>query len=98
MSIWPSRSTSKNSYRWCGSGCRDKMTAASKPTTRTPAKPAAKTPERIEDIEMRLLLEAIFQRYHYDFRGYAMASIKRRLHQARERFNCRSFSMLQDLG
>lgn len=46
---------------------------------------------------MRLLLEAIFQRYHYDFRGYAMASIKRRLLQARDHFQCRSFSMLQDL-
>ena len=39
-----------------------------------------------EDIEIRLLLEAIFQKYHYDFRGYAMASIKRRLLQARDRF------------
>ncbi len=36
-------------------------------------------PHRIEDIELRLLLEAVFLRYHYDFRGYAMASIKRRL-------------------
>ena len=58
---------------------------------------AGKNPERIEDIEMRLLLEAIFQRYHYDFRGYAMASIKRRLVQARDHFQCRSFSMLQDM-
>ena len=54
--------------------------------------PTAKT----EDIEIRLLLEAIFQKYHYDFRGYAMASVKRRLNQAREHFNCRSYSMLQD--
>ena len=53
--------------------------------------------ERTDDIEMRLLLEAIFQRYHYDFRGYAMASIKRRLLQARDHFQCRSFSMLQDM-
>lgn len=50
-----------------------------------------------DDIEIRLLLEAIYQKYHYDFRGYAMASIKRRLYQARERFGVRSFSMLQDL-
>lgn len=50
-----------------------------------------------EDIEIRLLLEAIFQKYHYDFRGYAMASIKRRLFQARDRFGARSFSMLQDM-
>ncbi len=49
-----------------------------------------------EDIELRLLLEALYLRYHYDFRGYAMASIKRRMAQARERFGCRSYSMLQD--
>jgi chemotaxis protein methyltransferase CheR len=49
-----------------------------------------------EEIELRLLLEAIFQKYHYDFRGYSMASIKRRLSQAKERFNCPSFSKLQD--
>ena len=35
-----------------------------------------------EDIEIELLLEALFQRYHYDFRHYARASIKRRLAQA----------------
>jgi len=56
-----------------------------------------KGPDRTDDIEMRLLLEAIYQRYHYDFRGYAMASIKRRLLQAREHFHCRSFSMMQDM-
>ena len=50
-----------------------------------------------DDIEMRLLLEAVYQKYHYDFRGYAMASIKRRLLQARERFGARSFSVLQDM-
>lgn len=49
-----------------------------------------------DDIELRLLLEAIYQRYQYDFRSYSMASIKRRLAQAREHFGCRSFSMLQD--
>lgn len=52
--------------------------------------------DKTEDIEMRLLLEALFRRYHYDFRGYAMASIKRRLTQARQRFACDSFSQLQD--
>ena len=51
-----------------------------------------------DDLEIKLLLEAIYQKYHYDFRGYAMASIKRRLVQARERFGARSFSMLQDMA
>lgn len=53
-------------------------------------------PHRIEDIEIRLLLEAIYQTYHYDFRGYSMASIKRRLTQARILFGCDSISQLQD--
>ena len=35
--------------------------------------------ENIENIEINLLLEAIFQRYGYDFRNYAKASIKRRI-------------------
>jgi chemotaxis protein methyltransferase CheR len=52
--------------------------------------------EKVEEIELELLLEGIFQKYHYDFRGYAQASIKRRLKQARERFDCRSLSQLQD--
>lgn len=52
--------------------------------------------EKIEDIEIQLLLEALYRRYHYDFRNYARASIKRRLRQAREQLGFRSFSELQD--
>jgi chemotaxis protein methyltransferase CheR len=52
--------------------------------------------ERIEDIEIRLLLDALYLRYHYDFRNYAMASIKRRLKQARERLGFATFSALQE--
>jgi chemotaxis protein methyltransferase CheR len=33
----------------------------------------------VEPIEVDLLLEAIYRRYHYDFRGYASASLRRRL-------------------
>jgi chemotaxis protein methyltransferase CheR len=54
-------------------------------------------PAKTEDIEIRLLLEAIFRKYHYDFRGYAMASIKRRLLQARDHFDCHTISALQDM-
>jgi chemotaxis protein methyltransferase CheR len=54
-------------------------------------------PVKTEDIEIRLLLEAVFRKYHYDFRGYAMASVKRRLVQARDHFHCHTFSALQDL-
>jgi chemotaxis protein methyltransferase CheR len=53
-------------------------------------------PEKVEDIEIQLLLEALYQRYHYDFRNYAQASIKRRLKQAREQMGFRSFSALQE--
>jgi chemotaxis protein methyltransferase CheR len=53
-------------------------------------------PEKIEDIEIQLLLEALYQRYHYDFRNYAQASVKRRLRQAREQLGFHSFSALQD--
>jgi chemotaxis protein methyltransferase CheR len=52
--------------------------------------------DKIEDIEIRLLLEAIYRRYHYDFRNYAQASIRRRLRQARERMGFATFSALQD--
>jgi chemotaxis protein methyltransferase CheR len=53
-------------------------------------------PHRTEDLEIRLLLEAIYQKYHYDFRGYSMASVKRRLLHAKHKFGCQSFSQLQD--
>jgi len=52
--------------------------------------------EKTEDIELRLLLEALYVRYHYDFRSYAMASIKRRLKQAREQLGFATFSALQE--
>ena len=49
-----------------------------------------------EDLEVDLLLEAIYGRYHYDFRGYARTSIKRRVLLARDRVGCRSLSELQE--
>jgi chemotaxis protein methyltransferase CheR len=48
------------------------------------------------DIELHLLIDAIYLKYHYDFRRYAAASLKRRLTAALARFNCRTFSQLQD--
>ena len=52
--------------------------------------------DKTELLELQLLLEAIFRRYHYDFRGYSLASLQRRLTQAKDRFNCQTFSQLQD--
>ncbi|MEC5388225.1 protein-glutamate O-methyltransferase CheR [Uliginosibacterium sp. H3] len=48
------------------------------------------------EIELQLLIDAIYLKYHYDFRGYAGASLKRRLSTAMGRFGCRSLSQLQD--
>lgn len=57
---------------------------------------AALVQDHVEDIEIQLLLEALYQRYHYDFRHYARASIKRRLLQARNQLGYASFSAMQD--
>jgi chemotaxis protein methyltransferase CheR len=48
------------------------------------------------DIEMRLFVDAVYLKYHYDFRGYAPASLKRRLRAAMVRFNAATLSQLQD--
>jgi chemotaxis protein methyltransferase CheR len=50
----------------------------------------------VTDIELQLLIDAIYLQYHYDFRGYAVASLKRRLQTAMDRLQCRSLSQLQD--
>ena len=50
----------------------------------------------IPEAELRLLLQVIYEDYHYDFRQYAAASLKRRLLQAMARFGCRSVGELQD--
>jgi chemotaxis protein methyltransferase CheR len=47
-------------------------------------------------IELRLLIDAIYLKYHYDFREYATASLKRRLAAAAARFSCQTLSQLQD--
>jgi chemotaxis protein methyltransferase CheR len=48
------------------------------------------------DIELHLLIDAIYLKYHYDFRRYAAASLKRRLTAAMARLDCHTFSQLQD--
>nr|WP_174391623.1 CheR family methyltransferase [Sphingobium ummariense] len=50
-----------------------------------------------EELELDLLLEAIFRHYHYDFRGYSRGSLHRRLDRARLRHGCESLSQLQHL-
>ncbi|HEY8507667.1 MAG TPA: protein-glutamate O-methyltransferase CheR [Steroidobacteraceae bacterium] len=48
------------------------------------------------DIELQLLIEALYLKYHYDFRHYARASLKRRLITAMTHFGCSTLSQLQD--
>jgi chemotaxis protein methyltransferase CheR len=59
---------------------------------------AAMTPDtsaKTADIELRLFLDAMYSQYHYDFRGYSKASLKRRLLLACERMGYPSLSALQ---
>lgn len=53
-------------------------------------------PDSTFDIELRLLVDAVYLKFHFDFRGYARASLKRRLTVAMTRFGCASLSQLQD--
>ena len=47
------------------------------------------------DIEITLLIEAIFLKYSYDFRNYSGASVKRRILHAIKQLKCESISELQ---
>ncbi|MFT3818248.1 MAG: protein-glutamate O-methyltransferase CheR [Rubrivivax sp.] len=39
-------------------------------------------PDELFDLELKLLLEAVYLRYQYDFRQYALSSLRRRVRQA----------------
>jgi chemotaxis protein methyltransferase CheR len=69
-----------------------------KPPAPVPVPGAETRPPRISDfdIELRLLLEAIYLKYQHDFRHYAMTSLRRRLAQALEEFGLATLSQLQD--
>ncbi|WP_109476535.1 CheR family methyltransferase [Paraburkholderia sp. C35] len=56
------------------------------------------SPQRMHDfdIELKLLLEAIYLKYQHDFRRYSMSSLRRRLVQALEEFGVTTLSQLQD--
>lgn len=53
------------------------------------------TDRELFDLELVLLLEAIYQRYRHDFRGYARPTLRRRLTQAMASIGCESLSELQ---
>ena len=48
------------------------------------------------ELELKLLLEAIYATYHYDFRDYAFSSLRRRLSHAMANFGCTNLSGLQE--
>ncbi|WP_206282154.1 CheR family methyltransferase, partial [Xanthomonas perforans] len=56
---------------------------------------AAMNAVELFDLELRVLLEAVFQRYHYDFRDYAVSSLRRRMRHAMARFDCARVADLQ---
>ena len=49
-----------------------------------------------ERIEVDLLLEAVYRKYHYDFRGYARASLRRRLWRRAQQERVQTLSGLQE--
>ncbi|MCE4556930.1 CheR family methyltransferase [Roseateles cellulosilyticus] len=52
-------------------------------------------PQALIDLEVRLLMEAIYTRYNHDFREYSGASQKRRVLHAVQQLGCESISDLQ---
>ena len=52
--------------------------------------------ERNAEIELRLLIEAIYLKYSYDFRDYSGASVKRRVAHALRQFELKTISALQE--
>jgi chemotaxis protein methyltransferase CheR len=52
--------------------------------------------EEVEQLEVELLLEAVFRRYGFDFREYAAASLKRRLWRRMNAEHLTTITQLQD--
>ena len=52
-------------------------------------------PATAPDIELRLLLEAVYAKYSHDFRDYSGASLKRRVLHALRQLGCDTISTLQ---
>lgn len=65
------------------------------PASRENEIPSADNCEAPDDIELDLLLDGIFRRYGYDFRDYARASLRRRVHTRMSKERLGSVSELQ---
>lgn len=53
------------------------------------------TPADVADSELDRLLDAVYRQYHYDFRRYASASMKRRVAAALGHFQCGTVAALE---
>ena len=54
------------------------------------------TLDEVQDLEIRLLLEAVYQRYGYDFRDYARPTLRRRVLNMVQEQHLSSVSALQE--
>jgi chemotaxis protein methyltransferase CheR len=52
--------------------------------------------QSVEEIELSLLLEGIYRQYGFDFRNYALSSLRRRVSNFMRNENLASISLLQD--
>jgi chemotaxis protein methyltransferase CheR len=57
---------------------------------------AAQPARSVEDIELELLLEGIFRQYGFDFRNYALSSLRRRVFNFMRQESIETISLLQD--
>ena len=57
---------------------------------------ADERPDDVEQLELELLLEAVYRRYGFDFRQYAAASLRRRLRRRQDAEGVQTLSQLQD--
>lgn len=52
--------------------------------------------QEVADAEVRRLVDAIYSQFHYDFRGYSMASLRRRILAAVPKLGCATISALEE--
>jgi len=57
---------------------------------------AAQPARSVEDIELELLLEGMFRQYGFDFRNYALSSLRRRVSNFMRQESVGTISLLQD--
>jgi chemotaxis protein methyltransferase CheR len=66
------------------------------PATSESTRPAEAASDPVQDLEVRLLLQGVFERYGYDFRDYAVGSRRRRIRQCLLDEGLPTVSALQD--